>query len=207
MNIPRQNNYFLVSRRERWGLTFPGLLIVLLLLIFFIVIIFNNIYSTLSPIKPVRASILVLEGAINDHVLKAAIDEFYHNEYQLIITTGTPLEYGAVLSEYKNTATIAGKSLIKLGIDSTHLIILGTDAIINDRTYNSAIKLKQWIRKNKPTIKSINLMSLGVHGGRSHLLFQAALGDSIQVGIISVQNQYYNEGLSARLLLDDKKAR
>jgi hypothetical protein len=109
-----------------------------------------------------------------------------------LITTGTPLEYGAMLSAYKTTAAIAGQSLLKLGFDSANLIIAGTEAIIHDRTFNSAIRLKQWLRENQPEVKALNLMSLGVHGGRSRLLFQAALGDSIKVGIISFPNQYYN---------------
>ena len=44
---------------------------------------------------------------------------------------------------------------------------------------------------NRPDIKAVNLMTLGVHGGRSQLLFRAALGDSIRVGIISLPNFYY----------------
>ena len=36
-------------------------------------------------------------------------------------------------------------------------------------------------------------MTMGVHGGRSQLLFKAALGDSIGVGVISIPNFYYGQ--------------
>jgi len=192
MDNPRRKNFFLINKKERWSLTLPGILVLFLLFFIPVYLLFNNLFLIIAPVIREKASILVLEGSVNDHVLVAAMEEFQKYHYTLLITTGTPLEYGSILSKYQNTASIAGFSLLKLGFDSTHLVILGTDAIIHDRTFNSAIRLKQWLRVNQPDIKAVNLMSLGVHGGRSRLLFQSALGDSIRVGIISIPSQYYD---------------
>ncbi len=191
MNDKPIKNYFLINRRERWGLSIYGWIVIIILIILPVYLGFRNLYSILSPVQREKTDILVLEGFISDYVLQDAIEEFKNNHYTLLITTGTPLEYGDLLSHYRNTARVAGMSLIKLGFDSTKLVIIGTDEIKNDRTYNSAIKLKKWIRSNRPDVKAINLMTMSVHGGRSRLLFQAALGDSIRVGIISVENFYY----------------
>jgi len=60
-----------------------------------------------------------------------------------------------------------------------------------DRTYNSGLEFKHWLRKNMPDVKAVNLMTMSVHGARSKVLFQAALGDSIKVGIISFPNMFY----------------
>jgi hypothetical protein len=184
-------NYFFINRKERWGLSIYGwgLIAVLILLTLYLGI--RNLYSVLSPVQREQTEILVLEGFISDYILQDAIKEFKNNHYTLLIATGTPLEYGNLLAPYGNTAMVAGMSLVKMGFDSTKLIIIGTDEIRNDRTYNSAIKLKNWIKSHRPDIKAVNLMTMGVHGGRSRLLFQAALGDSIRVGIISVPNFYY----------------
>ncbi|MCK9204562.1 MAG: YdcF family protein [Bacteroidales bacterium] len=181
----------LAKRKERWGLTIWGWL--LLLLLFFLLVFYGfcNIYGLLSPTHREKTDILVLEGFISDYVLQEAIEEFRKNNYQLLITTGTPFEYGELLAPYKNTATVAGMSLLKLGFDSTKLVIVSTDEIRNDRTYNSAVALRHWLGKNKPGIKAINLMTMSVHGARSQLLFKAAMGDSIHVGIISLRNFYY----------------
>jgi hypothetical protein len=119
--------------------------------------------------------------------------EFRKGNYKLLITTGTPLEMGHLLIAYDNTASLTGASLLKAGFDSTQLAIVPSKEIRNDRTYNSARELAQWLKKNRPDVKAVNLMSMGVHGGRSRLLFQEALGDSIRVGIISINNFYYGK--------------
>ncbi len=184
-------NYFLINKKERWGLSLYGWLVLVIIIILTLFIGFRNIFSILAPVHREKTDVLVLEGFISDYVLKDAMKEFTNNHYKLLITTGTPLEYGDLLAPYRNTARVAGMSLLRLGFDSTKLIMIGTDEIRNDRTYNSAIRLKKWIRANRPDIKAINLMTMSVHGGRSWLLFEAALGDSISVGIISVPNFYY----------------
>jgi hypothetical protein len=184
-------NYFVITRKERWGLSIYGWMALIILILLPIYLVFSNLYSILAPVQREQTEVLVLEGFISDYVLLDAIKEFNNNHYTLLITTGTPLEYGDLLAPYRNTATVAGMSLLKLGFDSAKLVIIGTDEIRNDRTYNSAVRLKQWIRDNRPGIKAINLMTMSVHGGRSKLLFKAALGDSIRVGIISVPNYYY----------------
>jgi hypothetical protein len=189
-NLPTKN-YFFINRKERWGLSVYGWGLILVFILVFLFVGVRNLYSILSPVQREQADILVLEGFVGDYIMQEAITEFNRNHYKLLITTGTPLESGSLLAPYGNTAMVAGMSLVKMGFDSTKLIIIGTDEIRNDRTYNSAIKLKYWIKSHRPDIKALNLMTMGVHGGRSRLLFQSALGDSIHVGIISVPNMYY----------------
>ena len=182
---------FLFNHRERWGLTPWGLLLLIILLFFIITLIFRNIYPTLAPIEREKSDVLVLEGFATDHVMKLAMKEFTAGKYRLLVVTGAPLEYGDMLSAYHNTATVAGKSLLKMGFDSTRLVIVTTADLRNERTYNSAVSLRQWMVTSKPDIRSLNLITTAVHGGRSRLLFRKALGDSIRVGIISVPGLYY----------------
>jgi len=184
-------NYILINRKERWGLSLYGWLVLILVILVVFYAGFRGVYQVLAPTQRETAKVLVVEGFVSDYVLYEAIREFRHFQYSMLITTGTPLEYGDLLAAYKNTATIAGISLIKLGFDSTKLAIVGTTEYLNDRTFNSAKKLKQWLQVNMPEIRSVNVMTIGVHAGRSRLLFQAALGDNIKVGIISVANLYY----------------
>jgi hypothetical protein len=172
-------------------LTIWGWLLLLVIILAPVILLFSNLYSILAPVDREEAKILVLEGFISDYVLNDALKEFRSNRYDLLITTGTPFEYGEMLAPYRNTANAAGMMLLKLGMDSTRLVIVGTDEIRNDRTYNSAIALKRWLRKNRPGTNAINLMTMSVHGARSRYLFQAAMGDTIRVGIISLPNFYY----------------
>ncbi len=194
MSKPAGKQNFFINRRERWGLTFYGWLFLILLFAGCLYAGFRSLYGVLSPVEREQSKVLVLEGFVNDYVLQDAIREFKDNGDTLLVITGAPLEYGALLSQYRNTATIAAMSMIKLGFDSTKLVILTTDDLRNERTYNAALKLKQWLATQRPGIRAVNLMTMSVHGGRSRLLFRKALGDSVKVGIISVPNFYFGPG-------------
>jgi len=187
-----EKSYFFVSRKFRWGLTIWGWLLILLIIFISFFFLIDNLYRIIAPVKREKTEILVLEGFVNDYVIDSAIREFNQGHYKLLITTGTPLEWGHLLASYDNTAKVAAASLIKSGFDSTKLVVVSTSEIRNDRTYNSAKELKRWFNSHKSSVRSINVMTMGVHGGRSRLLFQYAMGDSIHVGIISVKNFSYS---------------
>jgi hypothetical protein len=186
-----RTDYFLFNRRERWGLSIYGWIVIVFVISLLLYGGFRNLFSLLSPVHREQTKVLVLEGYVSDYVLLDAMREFNNNHYSLMITTGTPLENGDFLSPWHNSARVAGMSLIKMGFDSTKLVMIATDEFRNERTYNSAVSLKRWIRANRPDIRAINLITMSVHGARSRMLFRSALGDSIRVGIISIPNSYY----------------
>ena len=186
-----RQDYFLVSRKQRWGLTIWGWLLLLIIIFSPTFLFFRNLNPILSPVERENTKVLALEGFISDYVLEDAIREFRQGKYSLLVTTGTPIEAGALLSEYKSTARVAAESLKKLGFDSSRLVVVETDEIMHDRTYNSGLALKYWLKKNMSGVKAVNLMTMSVHGARSKVLFQAAMGDSIKVGIISLPNMFY----------------
>ncbi|MEI6455532.1 MAG: ElyC/SanA/YdcF family protein, partial [bacterium] len=150
-------------------------------------------YDILAPVHRVNAEVLVLEGYVTDYVIDSAVREFKRGNYKLLITTGTPLETGHLLIAYDNTANVAYATLLRSGFDSTRLVTVPSKEIRNDRTYNSAKELAKWLKLNRPDVRSINLMTMSVHGGRSRMLFQSAMGDAYKVGIISIKNYYYGK--------------
>ena len=184
-------HYGVVSKRIRWGLTIWGWLTILLIVALMVFLLMTQVYSLLAPIHREKTDVLVLEGAVPDYVLELAVKEFKENNYKLMVTTGTPLEWGHLLIEFGNTAAVAANSLKKMGFDSTVLVTISTDEIRNDRTYNSALELARYLRQYHPEVKAINLMSYGPHSRRSQMMFQAALGKEIKVGIIAIKSFYY----------------
>ncbi|MBE0648133.1 MAG: YdcF family protein [Bacteroidales bacterium] len=186
-------NYGVISKRTRWGLTIWGWLAIFLIFFLGIFLTVTLAYDVLAPNKPVKADVLVLEGAVPDYIIDSAVAEFHRHPYKLLITTGTPLEWGHLLIDYGNTAAVAESSLKKMGFDSTQLVAVATKEIQNDRTYNSALALGAYLRKYHPEIKAINLMSYGPHARRSQMMFQAALGKDFSVGIISIKSFYYDK--------------
>jgi hypothetical protein len=184
-------SYFIINRKERWGLSIWGWVILLLLVLLPGFLLIRNAYSILAPVHREKTDVLVLEGFVSDYLMEEAIREFRTGKYSILITTGTPLELGSLLVAYGNTAALAAATLKKMGFDSTRLVSVATGNIQNDRTYNSALELKAWLDQNRPQTKAINLMTMSVHGARSQLLFQYALGNKVKVGIISLGNFYY----------------
>ena len=62
-----------------------------------------------------------------------------------------------------------------------------------NRTYSTAIALRNWLLNNMQSSEiSINIFSLGPHARRTRLLFDMALGDIVNIGIIATDNINYN---------------
>ena len=60
-----------------------------------------------------------------------------------------------------------------------------------DRTYGSAVALRNWFRDHNMVVSGIDVVTEDVHARRTRLLFQKALGKDVQVGIIAVANVDY----------------
>ena len=60
-----------------------------------------------------------------------------------------------------------------------------------DRTYGSAVALRNWFRDHNMAVPGINVVTEDLHARRTRLLFQKAFGKDVQVGIIAVANVGY----------------
>ena len=145
-----------------------------------------NIHGFLAPVAPIAvAEALVIEGWIGDDGIKGAIAEFQQQDYQILVTVGTPLSRGDYLSEYDNFAQLSAATAVKMGFDPQKLAVVPTPLVQRNRTLASAIAAKQWLQKNYPQITAINLYSYSVHSRRSWLLYQRAFEPDLRVGIIA----------------------
>ena len=61
-----------------------------------------------------------------------------------------------------------------------------------DRTYGSAVALRNWFREHDMRVRSVNVLTENVHARRSRLLFSKALGPEISVGVIALPNPDYD---------------
>ena len=173
---------------------FKNILVFCLLFIFTIIVISTvNLHNFLAVSQPVKeAEILVVEGWLPDYAIKEAIGEFNSGKYQMVITTGLPLSKGYYLAEYKNFAQLAAATMVKLGFDPNKLVAVPGPEVMKDRTYASAIALREWLEAAKNPVKAINLYTFGPHARRSWLLFKKALAPEITVGVIAVAPQDYD---------------
>lgn len=152
-----------------------------------------NIYPFLAANKPLApANALVVEGWLSDMALKRAVDEFQQGAYQLLIVTSCPLLHGYYLSDCENFADLKTATLIKLGIEPNRIVSLAVPKAEHHRTITAAMTLRDWLLNEAPTIRSINVYTVGPHARRSWKLFQRVLEPTVRVGIIAAPPLTYD---------------
>jgi hypothetical protein len=188
-------------RRPFWGLlrhrdclfpTWRGWLLLLFAGLVLAIGAVRTIHSFLAVTDPVAGGALVVEGWIPDYALEQAIAEFRRNHYTKLYVVGVPVEHGAPLSDYKSYADLAAATLVKLGLDRDSVQAVPTPGVRQDRTYTSALVLKQWMQEHNALPAELNLISMGPHARRSRLLFAKAFGPEVRVGIISLEEHDYD---------------
>ena len=182
----------LVKRKECIVLTWQGRILVLAVAALFMIGFLKFIPDFLSINKPAGGEILVLDGQMPDFSVQEAIRIFGNGHYKYIVTTGGQIQTGYYISEYKSMAEFTAASFLKLGFDKEKLVIIPGGEIKRDRTYNSAMLLKKWLKDNGEKLSKIDVIAVGSHARRSRLLFRKAFADELKVGIISVTDPAYN---------------
>lgn len=186
----RKSKWHLWERREVWVLTASGWALLLGLAVLLGGTAIATVHPFLAVTQPMQAEILVVEGWLPDYAVKQAIAEFDRGGYQKLIVTGTPLSRGFYLAEYKNFAELTAATLRALGFNPSQLIAVPSAEVERDRTYHSALSLRQWLSQNQLQPQGINLYSLGTHSRRSWLIFRKTLAP-LPVGVIAVEPQSY----------------
>jgi hypothetical protein len=182
----------LFRRRECLVPTWRGWLLGLIALVVGMFLFVRTVHPFLAVNKPVPAKLLIVEGWAADHVLEQAARIFTNGGYEQLLVTGGPLEWGAPLSEYKTYAELGAATLIKLGMSTNAVKPVPAPRVRQDRTYVCAVSVKRWLEVHGEKPAACNVLSVGAHARRSRLLFRAALGDSMDVGMINVASWDYD---------------
>jgi hypothetical protein len=180
-------------RKERWGLSWPGRLIAVLLGSSIAVLLVLNAESFLAETHRVNSNILVVEGWIHQYAMHRAVEEFHTGSYERIFTTGGPVTgSGYYINDYHTAASVGAHELEKLGVPAQMVQMVPSRVMDRDRTYGSAVALREWFREHDMTVNSLNVITEDTHARRTRLLFEKALGRSVAVGIIAVPNPDYD---------------
>lgn len=152
-----------------------------------------NIRPFLAVTRRVPARILVVEGWTHYFGADAAMNEFKNGHYERILTTGGPVAgMGTSSSSQDTEAWQSAELLEKAGISTNDVQAVPSRFVGRDRTYNSAVALRDWFHEHGLQPAGINVLTEGTHARRTWLLFQKALGPDVKVGIISVPNPDYD---------------
>ena len=154
------------------------------------IIVFSHQF--LAPTKPVKGDVLVVEGWLPDYALLEVKERFEKGEYRLLVTTGGRIRTGYHLSEYKTWASLTAARLNKLGIPPEKIMWTSESVIKKkNRTYHSILALNERFKKDNLLVKSMDVVSLGVHARRTWFLYKKVFA-SASVGIIAIKPKSYD---------------
>jgi uncharacterized SAM-binding protein YcdF (DUF218 family) len=193
LDFSRQKLWGTITRRERWGLSWRGWSLVAVVVLFAAFSFLWRVYPFLAVTHRVDTNVLVVEGWIHDYAIRAAVEEFREGSYQRIFTTGGPVPgRGGYINDYNTSASVGADLLRKYGLTNESLQMVPSRVMDRDRTYASAVALRNWLCQQNIPVRTINVLTEDLHARRTGLLFQEALGKDVKVGIIAVPNPDYD---------------
>ena len=190
--MPARAIWGVFVRKERWSLSWRGRLIVAAAVLLLGALVLKGVYPFLAITHRVNANILVVEGWIHEYAIQAAVKEFQSNHYQRVFTTGGPVGgNGGYINDFYTSASVGADLLRKCGLPEEYLQMVPSREMDRDRTYGSALALRNWFRDHNMAVSSIDVVTEDLHARRTRLLFQKAFGKGVQIGIIAVPNVDY----------------
>ena len=206
-----ERKYFLglVQRRQCIVPTWRGWLILLLAIGAGATLVIRNLYGFLAVNDPLPGGILVIEGWSSDYVIEGAVNDWRKSHYERICLTGGPIEFGSAMREQKTYAEYAKALCVKLGVPSEALHAIPAAAVERDRSYASALALRQWLREHGAMDAKINIVGNGAHSRRTRLVYEKALGPGVRIGISNVEEMsfdpkaWWKSSQGFRIVLDE----
>ena len=195
MATPRDSEHCclgLLRQRSLWVPTWKGCLLTALLLGIMVYGSLHGIHPFLAVNEPVKAEVLVVEAWVPDYILKQGLDLSIADDCRYLLLTG-----GTVRSEINpepgdTYARMAMKRLQRISKDLEKVRSVPSPNAERDRTYASAIAVRDWLAKEGVEVRCLNVMTMGPHGRRSRLMFEKAFGPEVEIGILSGRSREYD---------------
>jgi len=151
------------------------------------------VHPFLAVTSRVSSPALVAEGWICDAALREVVHEFRTGGYEMVYTTGGPTTLDFDSSDDSDTyASVSAQRLVGLGIPRDRVQMVPSHLAVRDRTYASALALREWFKANGKAIAGFNIVTEAAHARRSRLIFEKAFGDGVAIGVIAGSNPEYD---------------
>ncbi|HEY1788885.1 MAG TPA: ElyC/SanA/YdcF family protein [Verrucomicrobiae bacterium] len=189
----KQKLYGILVQKERWGLSWRGRSAALVFIWLVGSLIFLGIHPFLAVTHRENSTVLVVEGWVHPYAINAAVKEFQAGHYDRVFVTGGPVEgSGGYINDYNTEAGVGADLLRTAGIPNNALQMVPSHVWNRNRTYYSAIALRDWLNNHNVQVSTLNVLTEESHARRTWLLFQEAFGSNARVGIISIPNPDYD---------------
>jgi uncharacterized SAM-binding protein YcdF (DUF218 family) len=190
---PSRKLWGVFVRTERWGLSWRGRILVSIVSAGLVVSVYFSVYPFLAITQRVNANVLVVEGWVHKYAIRSAVEEFRRGSYQRIFTTGGPVVgNGGYVNDFQTSASVGADLLKKVGVPDEAVQMVPSHEIGRDRTYSSALALRDWLENHDRSVRSFNIVTEDFHARRTRLLYEKAFGKDVAIGIIAVRNPDYD---------------
>ena len=182
---------FLIRRRQVWLPTLWGWLVLCLLGALTAVALALGANDFLAPNEPARgrdgsgARTLVVEGWLDAPEIAQAVAAFRRGRYARVLTTGGPIEPWSDIGGWQNYAVRGAAYLRRHGLTEVPIIAVPAPETQQDRSYLSALMVREWAEQSGTKLEAIDLFSAGVHARRSRWVYRMALGGDVEVGVFA----------------------
>ena len=151
-----------------------------------------HLHAFLAVNQPVAARLLVIEGWVPPRELDQAIALFRSGQYRSVITTGGPGTADLYQPDPVAYARLARDYLIRHGVPAAAVTAVPAPESAQDRTYLSAVMVRDWLRQSESRVEALDVFSSGVHSRRSRMLYRMAFGPGVRIGILAARPSTYD---------------
>lgn len=182
----------LIRRRSVWWPTLPGAVLLLAATIAAVALLArqaNDFFALNAPhTGPAGepAALLIVEGWMSEDDLRQVLVAVRPGHYGQVVAIGGPI---VSWSAFPSHAERAADYLRRGGLPAR--AVPGITAR-TERTYTSALTVRDWARREGLAVSSVDVYSPGVHARRSLLLQRLAWGPGVTVGVRSTQPAEYD---------------
>ncbi len=135
------------------------------------------------------------------------IAAFRAGGYERIVTTGGPIDDWPKPPQ-ATFAELAADYLRHHGLGEASITAVPAPAVVRDRTYATAVAVREWARRSGGSPDVLDVYSAGAHARRSLLLYRMAFGPGVRIGVHAARDADYDgatwwrTGIGARAVLE-----
>jgi len=137
------------------------------------------------------ARTLVVEGWLDEDALDDAVALVSRGRYERILVSGGPIEGWRDERRFATFAERAADYLRRHGVTAIPVVSVPAPASARDRSFLSAVLVRDWLRRHAADTQAIDLFSAGVHARRSRLVYRLAFGPEVEVGVFAAAPRGY----------------
>jgi DUF218 domain len=138
------------------------------------------------------ARTLVVEGWLDESDLDEAIATFRRGHYERVVTAGGPIDSWQEGVVWPTFAERVANYLKRHGLADADVVAVPAPASTQERTFLSAIVVRDWARRLEPPLDALDLFSSGPHARRSRLAYRMAFGAGVEVGVLAAAPRRYD---------------